>query len=781
MYEYQLINLYYPLFLLIINYILIQYFKKFIFNNIILKLVLNKDRKMSGEQSSSTRLSNPKEKKEDDINKQILDRIKSLKDTKFSGEITDYVPKLIVAFVSMMSFLMTYQINTTSSYIGSGLRVPSHNVGIYVAKITSYRSFLMMLGFGFAYLIYYICTLVSKENYDAITLTLKIISLFFLYLLMVSRWCLLFSSFLTKNLSYNVYFFLSTDALAAGAFQMSLILLIPQFIFIIFLSIHLLALLFFLTQFVFDLFLSNKPLVMLRIQFSMCLIVSYIGIGLWAFYLFYYYDDDPKSYKEELYKQNKNMKKANNIYQKLKEKSKKAKEIIDNLTNNIMANEFNIVKNDIHELSLVSDQITDLTNGFGNLLNELVQFIKDTKEIVNKFKHKENNSDYDEEKDKKKFISQKTNHYDDKYTEKVSGLRALFTKEKDNDLSDLFGRLLSVQGDLEKILTSFIYGNASNGLKNFYADFNEYIKETKYLTNPSISSFNLENPSKSQNDLNRIGSELKASENKINAKISYLKTSVETYIKQIEKNVSDLEKITKLENEITKILFEKHDHIIFCYVMIAIACFFRDFFYPPIIPHALLIEYESQKILLLGIILQLLFCFPVFILDEILNIFTLFMEDYFIYFWTLSGPPFIVLIFTFLAIHTKIPFFHLITGSTGRVFILILFLIPFYTLMESVSYAYLSHHVFYQLGFSHKNLLFLLFHQLLEMFCTYFFSKLSAGYNHARVRLGHCLPTYTTNYEMDFWQELWSMVKWTLQYTFKDILFFFRTNIRQYL
>uniref|UniRef100_A0A3B0N275 Uncharacterized protein n=1 Tax=Theileria annulata TaxID=5874 RepID=A0A3B0N275_THEAN len=853
--------------------------------------------------------------------------------------------KLIVGFISMLSCYINDQINVSSSLYGRGFKIPPNNLSIYIVKLHSYRSLLMMV----ACFLYYIINLMIIDlcPKNIVNIVQNSLSLFFIYLLIISRFMLFFFSFFTPCLSLRIYYILIIEGAFSGFFQTSLILLVPQYSSIIVISKDILALLFFLIQLFYDFILSHRPLIMIRIQFLISVFLTIIGFGLWAFYLFYYNKNEPDSHKEKnvdfdsLDNINKTIKNKEIGYDNIKafldkisdkintinitesNKEEIIKELKEKIEECVSLNftfkslEYyitgqNFIDEFIEKLKLITIYTKDLITAFIKVRNKLYENVDIDKilgSFFGKFNEKiiSNNFIYDtfEEIKKEKKIDldicilfEESKNESEKQDNKTMLKTLMDMLKSKNDFKKSSLELLTQLKKMlyKKILSGFDYYNTINEilsiinshlslLSKFEDNFSNknliiYLTKTVNSTNNIIISrkydhvrdqikellqklTNQENSinkneliihssfvklSESFNKLDIIRSDIdnlksqeiiknniqylkKYKEKLKNPQVEYLftisKITLDSTVEKIdeliskyntavtncektlesiklrldellnnlneikesndklEKSIKDLKSsysiINETEEKLKNLLFFKFIKALYPFLMIVPTCFFKHFLYPSILPFALLMRSESHYINIATNIFHIVFCLAIFFLYLYSYDYMDYVWKYFDYVWLISIIPFTILIITLLAIHTKIGIFHRITLSLRKVFVLSLFYVLSFTVMESISYVCVADYVYNRTEYPAHNLKYLLYQHLLALTCSYVFSKLSVGYNHTRIELGHVAPYYQTELELTDLEIFWFLIKGTFKSTFRDILFLARTDIREYL
>ncbi|XP_953529.1 uncharacterized protein TA10475 [Theileria annulata] len=889
---------------------------------------------MTEKQSSST---NPnKNGFEDFINK--------LQKSTGVSDIHQILCKLIVGFVSMLSCYINDQINVSSSLYGRGFRIPPNNLSIYISKLHSYRSLLMMV----ACFLYYIINLMiidfCPKNF--VNIVRNSFSLFFIYLLIISRFMLFFFSFFTPSISLRIYYILIIEGAFSGFLQMSVILLVPQYSSIMVISKDIIALLLFLIQLFYDFILSHKPLIMIRIQFFVSVLLNIIGFGLWAFYLFYYNKNEPESHT----KKNFDFDSLNNINKTIKN-LEKGVDITNNfvckiskLLNGTNISELNM-NNITNELNQKIENVASLDSTFRkleyyikgeNCIKEFIEKLKEVKiynndlidiliQVANqldknadidkvlssffeKFNgkitannfifdifeeiRKEKKIDleicklFDESKKefknqddkailknllkelKSKNVSKKSSlqlliylkqifykkimsrykHYNniDEILSLINSFLIIYTEFIDKNLHIyVYTSVRAIIKSLQNIGSSSKYNkfrdkiktlmdkldpedtNVNNNEVTIYTNFNklselfskidilrtnindlestqiindnkmcidEYINLLKSVDAVYLYSHKID-LSKIMNEIKELYSKYEKTENSSNETLESIKlklpglldnlNKIKEYNDNIQSGFKDLKSsysnFKETEEQLRNILFVSFRKALCPFLMIVPTCFFKDFLYPSILPFALLLRSESHYINIVTNIFHIVFCLAIFFIYLYSFNIMDYVWDYFDYLWLISIIPSTILIITLLAIHTKIGVFHRITLSLRKVFVLSLFYVLCFTVMESISYVCVADYVYKKSGDPTHNLKYLLFHHLLALFCSYIFSKLSVGYNHTRIELGHVAPYYQTELDLTNLQVFWFLIRGTFKSTFRDILFFARTDIREYL
>ncbi|XP_953528.1 uncharacterized protein TA10530 [Theileria annulata] len=179
----------------------------------------------------------------------------------------------IVGFLTVVIFLTTNQLNVYSRYFSALFRISQVNAQIFISKLYTFRTFLIILG----------C--LSKFIIFKIPVDNSFLSLISLFLIVVCRLIFLLLLYFTQNLAINVYFLLLFEAFLFGFFYTTFISNVFGHILIIIIFLDLASSFVFFTQLFLSLFLENNPLLIIKLQSWLSLILSIVGFFLWYYFL----------------------------------------------------------------------------------------------------------------------------------------------------------------------------------------------------------------------------------------------------------------------------------------------------------------------------------------------------------------------------------------------------------------------------------------------------------------------------------------------------------------
>ncbi|UKJ89857.2 hypothetical protein MACJ_003111 [Theileria orientalis] len=143
-------------------------------------------------------------------------------------------------------------------------------------------------------------------------------------------------------------------------------------------------------------------------------------------------------------------------------------------------------------------------------------------------------------------------------------------------------------------------------------------------------------------------------------------------------------------------------------------------------------------------------------------------------FWIFMVPELISLIYALYTVHRKVFFTTEFSGSHVTVFLTTSLLMFSYGFIESMA---INH---YQLAINQSESL-ITYHYILSTFYSFLFSKLSVGYNCARVEYEYCLTPFYPTYKKGTASSITFWVRDVLRRAYKDVCGDFRLNIQDYL
>ncbi|UKK02851.1 hypothetical protein MACK_002948 [Theileria orientalis] len=200
------------------------------------------------------------------------------KDSRGRDKSKRLIPSLIVVFVFLNAYIIIHLIDVSSRHFAAAFNIPKHNIGIYLAKLSSFRVMLMSLGSLIEYIVY----LASGSN----KYVRQVFSFISMLLIVITRVGYVFVIFRCKRTSLRVYQILNLEGLFHGLFQMSFFSLVPQYSSSTNLSVFISGLFVFISQKILDVFLFNRPLLNLKVMAILTSIVTTTGLLIWYLFLF---------------------------------------------------------------------------------------------------------------------------------------------------------------------------------------------------------------------------------------------------------------------------------------------------------------------------------------------------------------------------------------------------------------------------------------------------------------------------------------------------------------
>lgn len=213
-------------------------------------------------------------------------------------------------------------------------------------------------------------------------------------------------------------------------------------------------------------------------------------------------------------------------------------------------------------------------------------------------------------------------------------------------------------------------------------------------------------------------------------------------------------------------------------MMFALGSMFKDFLYPGTLPYAVLERSKSHMINMMASAIYPIGSLTLFLLEREGH-FKEWSPNYDA-FWLLLVPTLIIAIFTFLAIHTRIPSAMRIRNSQPVVMLMTLSLIVYHSYMYQLSFTGVAKVVYHVSG-KHGDDGVITFNVIMSLIYMFLFSKLSVGYNVTRVGLGYHLPKYRPNHRMSKYNTFWYIIKNMFRKAGRDTISDFKMNIRHYL
>ncbi|BAM41886.1 conserved hypothetical protein [Theileria orientalis strain Shintoku] len=178
-------------------------------------------------------------------------------------------------FVAFMILFSNHVANISSRHMAVAFRIPEATTGIYFTKLFGFRGFLILFGSLGTYILKWF---ISEKNI--------VPTLIFSTLIMVARFCAMIIIFTSKNPAFHIYNFYVVEALFVGLFQISFYALTPEFASLLSLCVRISKITVFFIQLIMDFTIYHKPMLMLRIHFSVLFTLSFISMCLWYYYCF---------------------------------------------------------------------------------------------------------------------------------------------------------------------------------------------------------------------------------------------------------------------------------------------------------------------------------------------------------------------------------------------------------------------------------------------------------------------------------------------------------------
>ncbi|UKK02846.2 hypothetical protein MACK_002943 [Theileria orientalis] len=144
-------------------------------------------------------------------------------------------------------------------------------------------------------------------------------------------------------------------------------------------------------------------------------------------------------------------------------------------------------------------------------------------------------------------------------------------------------------------------------------------------------------------------------------------------------------------------------------------------------------------------------------------------------FWILTVPQFISLIYALYTVHRKVLFTTEFSGSHVTVFLTTSLLMFSYGFIESLAINE------YQLVIKTQSESMITYHYIVSTFYSFLFSKLSVGYNCARVEYEYCLTPFYPTYKKGTASSFTFWVRDVIRRAYNDVCGDFRLNIQEYL
>ncbi|UVC54326.1 hypothetical protein MACJ_003865 [Theileria orientalis] len=208
---------------------------------------------------------------------------------------------------------------------------------------------------------------------------------------------------------------------------------------------------------------------------------------------------------------------------------------------------------------------------------------------------------------------------------------------------------------------------------------------------------------------------------------------------------------------------------------------FKDFLFPGVLPYALLNRDKCHIINKLATIFYGIGSVILFIFEKAgaFNKWSSFYDG----FWVTTILATVISIYTFMAIHTRIPSAARIRNSKPIVTTMTLTMIVYYSFLYALNYAGVPKII--HTAFEETNKIgdktVITFNVICTMLYRFIFSKIAVGYNHTRVNLGYHLPKFRPNHRMSKSNLAWYFIRNTFRRAGHDTIEDFRMNIKDYL
>ncbi|UKJ90838.2 hypothetical protein MACJ_001773 [Theileria orientalis] len=196
--------------------------------------------------------------------------------------------KLIAAFIALSSHLIMHQIDVTSAHFSVAFSIPLNNISIYFSKLFSFRCLLIAVGTFSEFLISEIFKHLDFGALNGVgkkdNKYRKYISMACFALVLAIRVLLLIFLYRSSNLGYYVYIILSVEAFFFGYFHASVLAIVPEHSLAVALAANVSRLFILLTQFCLDAILYTRPLLMIKLQVLIGVVMTGIAVVLWFYY-----------------------------------------------------------------------------------------------------------------------------------------------------------------------------------------------------------------------------------------------------------------------------------------------------------------------------------------------------------------------------------------------------------------------------------------------------------------------------------------------------------------
>ncbi|UKK01468.2 hypothetical protein MACK_002282 [Theileria orientalis] len=191
--------------------------------------------------------------------------------------------KLIAAFIALSSHLIMHQIDVTSVHFSVAFKIPLNNISIYFSKLFSFRCMLIAAGTATELVV----SELSKKIYPQAKQDIrKLVSMGSFVGVLIVRVIFLFYLYKSSQLGFYVYVILSIEAFFFGYFHASVVGLVPEHSLAVAFAANLSRFFIFFIQLILDALLGKYPLLMIKIQVWVVVIVTCIAVSMWIYYNF---------------------------------------------------------------------------------------------------------------------------------------------------------------------------------------------------------------------------------------------------------------------------------------------------------------------------------------------------------------------------------------------------------------------------------------------------------------------------------------------------------------
>ncbi|UKK02854.1 hypothetical protein MACK_002951 [Theileria orientalis] len=207
--------------------------------------------------------------------------------------------KVIAAFVSLSSHLIMHQIDVTSAHFSVAFNIPLNNISIYFSKLFSFRCLLIAAGTLTEYIVSQISKLIDpdpdpggdrgggtgpKNSVPKHIKYRKWISMTCFGAVLFIRLFLLIFLYFSSHLGYHVYVILSIESFFFGYFHASVLALVPEHSLAVALAANASRFFILSIQFVLDLIFYSHPLLMIKLQCWIGVILTTAAFTSWIYY-----------------------------------------------------------------------------------------------------------------------------------------------------------------------------------------------------------------------------------------------------------------------------------------------------------------------------------------------------------------------------------------------------------------------------------------------------------------------------------------------------------------